>query len=398
MKILFATESYYPNIDGGAVAQHRLVLALTNHGHDVRVIAPNFLFRNTIEQDNGSTIYRPRGITLPFYMDGKYHFSPFPIFTVKKIIKTFKPDIVNVCSPYPIGVSTLISAKQYSIPVVGCIHMLPENMLSPFMNSKHYETMKQYSWSYLVYFYNLVDWATIPTKTGADIYRKNGLNTGITPISNGVDTTVFNLTNNGGYLRKKFKIPKENVVLYTGRMSSEKNLDVFIKAIPVVLEEINAHFVLCGSGGGYKQKMIQLTKTLHVEDHTTFIDFLDWKDYPNIYSLANVFVMPAEAELQSIVTLEALASGLPVVAVNKGAVPELASSANGLLFEPRNSKQLAGNLVTILSDIKLQNTMRKNSLELIENHSMDYVRSQYEKVYENVLARHTNKSACVSRG
>jgi len=99
----------------------------------------------------------------------------------------------------------------------------------------------------------------------------------------------------------------------------------------------------------------------------------------------DLFVMPAEAELQSIVTMEAIASGLPVVVVNKGAVPELASSSNGLLFEPRNSEQLATNIVKILSNKKLKKTMSEKSLELIKKHTMNTIGSQYEKVYENIL-------------
>lgn len=385
MKILFATESYYPNIDGGAIAQHRLVHELVKRGNEVVVIAPSFSFKNCVEQDKGSTVFRPRGLTLPFYMNNKYHFSPFPIFQINKIIKTFKPDVVNVCSPYPIGANTMMCAKKYGIPVVGSIHILPENMLSPFLNSRYYNMMNKYSWKYLVYFFNLVDWATAPTQTGADMYIDRGLKTKITPISNGVNTEIFNPNNNGEYLRKKFNIPKDNIVLYTGRMSSEKNLDVLVKAIPLVVKEIDAHFLFCGSGGGYKQKMKKLTVTLNVSDNTTFLDFLDWQDYINIYSLANLFVMPAEAELQSIVTMEAIASGLPAVVVNKGAVPELVSLDNGLLFDPRNSKQLASNIAKILSDRNLRNTMSKNSLELIKNHSMKHVGCQFEKVYKNVI-------------
>lgn len=385
MKILLATESYYPNIDGGAVAQHRLVRELVKHGHEVGVIAPGFSFKSSIEKDNGSTIFRTKGLTLPFYMNNRYHFSPFPIFEVKKIIKKFKPGIVNVCSPYPIGISAMICAKKYGIPVVGSIHILPENMLAPFTCFRFYEKMRKYAWSYLVYFYNLFNWATIPTQTGAEMYKTRGLKTNITPISNGVNTETFNPDNDGEYLRKKYGLPKENIVLYTGRINQEKNLDVLIKAIPDVLKEIDAHFLFCGSGGTYKQEMIDLTKTLKVSDKTTFIDFLDWKDYPNIYPIANVFVMPAEAELQSIVTMEAIASGLPVVVVDKGAVPELARSGNGFLFESKNSKQLVGHIVKILSDKKLQKTMRAKSLELAKKHSMGTICSQYEKVYENLI-------------
>ena len=384
MKILFTTESYYPIIDGGAIAQHRIVHELIKKGHDVRVIAPNFSFKNTIEDDIGSTIYRPRAFLLPFYMNNKYHFTPFPLRYVKKILDTFKPDVINVCSPYPISICAVIWAKKKHIPLVGSIHILPENVLAPFFTSALYPTMVKYTWSYLVYFYNLVDWATVPTRTGAIMYQEKGLVTPVTSISNGVDTEMFKPTNEGEYLRKRFNLPKKPLILYTGRINQEKNVDVLVKAIPLILNKVDAHFLFCGSGG-LKPEMMKLTQDLGVDAHTTFIDFLDWADYPNIFTLADVFVMPAESELQSIVTLEAIASGVPPVVVNKGAVPELASAENGLVFEPQNSNQLATNIITILSNKKLRNTMKKNSLKLSEQHSMNAVGTQYEQVYEKVL-------------
>lgn len=385
MKILLATESYHPNIDGGAIAQHRLVHELTQHGHQVAVVAPGPQYKNISEQDNGSIIYRPRSLTLPLYMDNSYHFSPMPISYINHIFNSFKPDIVDICSPYPIGISALVCSKKYHVPVVGSIHMLPENMLSPFMNNRYYPKMRRISWSYLVYFFNKVDQTTIPTQSGADMYIKRGLKVPITPISNGVDTDLFNPKNNGKYLRERFNLPDKPIILYTGRMSSEKNVDVIIKAIPQVVKNLDVHFLFCGSGGGYKERMKQLTESLNISENTAFVDFLDWSDYPNIYSVADLFVMPAEAELQSIVTMEAIASGLPAVVVNKGAVPELVNQDNGLLFEPQNSSHLAECITSILSDDNLRKSMSVNSLKLIQQHSMEYVAGQYETVYNRLL-------------
>jgi glycosyltransferase involved in cell wall biosynthesis len=198
---------------------------------------------------------------------------------------------------------------------------------------------------------------------------------------------MFTPNNKGEYLRERFNIPKKPVVLYTGRINQEKNVDVLVKAIPSVIKAIDAHFLLCGSGG-LKPEMMKLTQDLGVADHTTFIDFLDWADYPNIYTLADVFVMPAESELQSIVTLEAIATGVPPIVVNKGAVPELANFGNGLVFEPKDSNQLAQNIITILSDKKLRTTMKQKSLQLSAQHSMRYIGAQYEAVFTKVIDRY----------
>jgi len=392
MKILLATESFYPNIDGGAIAQYNLVHELSKLGHEICVITPGTSLKTKIEKDKDITIYRTRAVRLPLYMDSRYHFSPFPLFKVNKIIKNFKPDIIHVCSPYPISISALLWARKHDIPVVGSIHVLPQNMITPFYRLKNYDIFEDYSWRYLVYFFNLVDWVTIPTKTGAEMYIEKGLKTNITPISNGLKTEVFNPNNNGEYLRKKFNLPKENIVLCSGRMNEEKNIDVLIKAIPHVIKEIDAHFLFVGSGGDYIQMLENLACELNVADSTTFTDFLDWDDYPNIYSIAELFALPAEAELQSIVTMEAVASGLPVVVVNKGALPELASNENGLIFEPQDSKQMASHIVKILSDKKLKNEMSANSLKLIKKHSLSSVASQYEDVYKKTINFYHTKS------
>jgi glycosyltransferase involved in cell wall biosynthesis len=258
-------------------------------------------------------------------------------------------------------------------------------MLTPFFNLKIYKIIKKYTWKYLVYFFNLTDWTIIPTKTGADMFIKRGLKTNITPISNGLETEVFNPENDGEYLRKKFNLPNKNIVLFTGRINEEKNLDVLIKSIPYVLEKIDAHFLIVGSGGEYKNKLMNLAKKLHITDHITFTDFIDWKDYPNIYNIADVFAIPSESELQSIVTMEAIASGLPVVVVNKGALPELANMNNGFIFEPKNSKQMAEYIDKILSNEELKKIMGENSLKLIKKHSMESVTYQFEKTFEKVI-------------
>lgn len=391
MKILLATESYYPNIDGGAVAQHNLALELKKRGHDIAVIAPGYTYKNIVEKEDGTTIFRTRGLKLPLYMQGRYHFSIFPYFQVKKIIKKFKPDLVNICSPYPIGISAYICARRQKIPVIGSIHILPGNMITPFHKIRNQQRVENYSWRYLIYFFNLVDWATIPTKTGADMYKNRGLKTNITPISNGLKIDIFNPKNDGEYLRKKFGLPDKNIVLYTGRINEEKNLDVLINAIPHVLKKIDAHFLIVGSGGDYKQSLIKLSRELNIDENTTFTDFLDWDDYPNIYSIADVFAMPSEAELQSIVTMEAVASGLPIVVVNKGALPELVSMDNGLIFESKNSKKMAECIVKILTDNNLKKKMGANSLRLIKEHSMESIAVKFEDIYEKVLDKYSSR-------
>jgi glycosyltransferase involved in cell wall biosynthesis len=386
VRILFTTESYYPNIDGGAIAQRQLVKQLLKKGHDVRVVAPGDRFFNYCDSHDGYPIYRPRGLTLPGYMSNRYKFSFFPYFQVKKIIESFQPDVINACSPYPNSLSALRIARKKNIPFVGSIHVLPQNMLAPFLHKRIYEFLEPYAWKWLIWFFNNCSHTVVPTRTGADMFQEHGLQVNITPISNGIDSKRFNPSNDGTILREQFHIPNKPLVLYTGRINEEKSLDIFIKAIPLVLQSVDAHFLFVGSGGKYRQFLIALTKQLRIEKDTSFISFLPDNVFPDIYSLADLFVMPSEAELQSIVTLEALASGLPVVAANKGAVPELVTLDNGLLFNSGDSQHLAHQIIQLLEDDHLRSTMGNKSLEIVQHHTLDFVSSEYEKIYQLLLS------------
>ena len=103
-----------------------------------------------------------------------------------------------------------------------------------------------------------------------------------------------------------------------------------------------------------------------------------------------MFVLPGESELQSLVTLEAVASGLPVVVVDEGAAHELAGNDNGLVFKSKDSKKMADCIIKILSDDKLRKKMSKNSMDLVKNHSMKSVIKQYEKVYQKSINIYKN--------
>ena len=88
MRILLATESYYPNIDGGAVARRNLAMRMKKRGHEVGVVAPGFERKNYEEELDGIRVFRVSGRTLPIYSD--YKFCIFPLWEVKRIIREFE--------------------------------------------------------------------------------------------------------------------------------------------------------------------------------------------------------------------------------------------------------------------------------------------------------------------
>ena len=384
MRILLATESYYPNIDGGAVARRSLAMRLKKRGHEVAVIAPGFRPENYHEEIDGIKIYRTSGRVLPLYPD--YRFSVFPFFEVKKVLREFRPDIVDINSPYQIGLSTLIWTKKMNIPAVGTIHVQPENMLMSVHRTKFlFNIMENLSWFYIINFFNRCDYVTSPTQTAIDLMRAHGLKAKAQPVSSGIDLNVFNPENDGHRLKEKYSLPDKPTMLYTGRISGEKRLDVLISAMPKILNTMDAHLVICGDGRE-RENLEKMADKLKVSSNITFTGFISHEEFPNVYALADLFVIPSESELQSIVTLEALASGLPVVAADKHALPELVKNpGNGYLVPAGDSGAFSSNIVKILSDSDLQKSMGAASLEIVKEHSLKNTILKFENLYNNTI-------------
>lgn len=127
-------------------------------------------------------------------------------------------------------------------------------------------------------------------------------------------------------------------------------------------------------------------QTLNLTEHITFTGYLSDVEYPLIYSLADCFVNPGTAELQSIVALEAIASGLPLLAAKAMALPELVKNGvNGYLFDPNDIETLSCYMVKILGNRALSEQMGRESRKLSQEHDIKRTTEQYEKLYQSMV-------------
>jgi len=388
MKIAIATEAYWPLIDGGAVAEHHLALELARRGHEVHVITPSESWRSWTQYDGGTTIHRLASHPIPF-VKNKHRLAWRPKSAVHTILERVRPDVVHVHNPFPVGRASLAYCRKRKVPVVATNHWLPENITTfmakfRFLNDVRF--LVEMNWRWIVKFHNQFQFVTSPTQTAIDLMVQRGLVAPHRPNSNGVDRKMFCPENSATSLRERLRLPTKPTVLYAGRLSGEKQVDVLVRAIPRILESVDAHFIIGGSGrevGALKS----LARKLDISSHLTFPGFLPTEDYRALFRCADVFVMPSICELQSITTLEAMASGLPVVAAEKYALPELVKhGVNGYLFEPGHSQQLADYVCDILTCDDRRKAMGRASLSIVKAHSLEDAVSGYESIYAQLLA------------
>ena len=390
MKILIATDTYYPDVNGAAYFTYRLATILAKRGHNVFVMCSSRSFKNMVSNDNGVTVYGIRSIHIPVYQN----FRISPLFipgTVRRAVEEISPDIVHIQNHFIIGKRAVSTAKKLGIPVIGTNHFMPENLVHYLHLQKIPERwLRKFAWRQCIRTLEQLDFVTTPTKTAVALLKNAGFSKDVMPISCGIDLERFKPTNDGLYLKRIFAIPiNKPVLLYVGRLDKEKRIDIILRALPDILRVTNVHLVLAGIGKE-KQKLEKLTEKLGIQKAVTFTGFVPDKDLQNIYRIADLFVMAGVAELQSIVTLEAMASGLPVVAVNAMALPELVHDGeNGYLFSDGDSQMLAEKVIAILSNQPMRAQMSKRSIEIIKDHDINKTIEKYESIYNEIINRRT---------
>jgi len=228
---------------------------------------------------------------------------------------------------------------------------------------------------------------TTPTQTGAAVLKKIGLPQTIIPVSCGIDLARFNSNHPSEYLRQRFNIPNLPVLLSVGRLAPEKNIDLVIRAFAMLPAAVKIHLVIVGNGTE-KIKLEKLAAKLGVKNNITFTGFLPDEDMASVYALARAFVTAGEVELQSLVTMEAMATGLPIVAINALALPELVHhNENGFLFEPADAAGMAACIERLFTDPNLRARMSKESLKIISAHDIEKTMTVFEKLYQKITAK-----------
>lgn len=385
MKILIAADTFYPHVNGASYFAQRLAFYLQKRGHEVMVIAPSPTMRTKRYRWNGIPVLGIRSLSV-FIAD--FRFSP-PVFikkSIEKAITEFRPDVIHVQSHFFICHEVIAAGKRAGIPLVGTNHFMPENLV-------HYLPVPEYlkqkiserGWRDFRKIYEPLDVVTAPTQTAADLTKRSNLKKEIHAISNGIDLERFSVRNDGEGLREKYRLPKVPILLYVGRLDKEKNVDAVLRALARVPSSVSVHFAI-GGKGVEKERLEKLTQALHLEDRVTFLGFIPDEDLPGIYALADCFIIAGGAELQSIVTLEAMATGLPILALNAVALPELVHHGeNGFLFDIRDTAGMAGHIQTVFSDTEMRRRMGEKSLEIVREHDIHRVMEKFEALYRGVM-------------
>src|SRR3989344_4705037 len=387
MRILIVADTYYPHVNGASYFAQRLAEYLKARGHEIAVIARSESAKNTDKIIGGVRVFGMSSWPVFFYSGFRFSLPLIINGAIKKAFKEFKPEIVHLQSHFTISRAAFWIARERGLPIVATNHFMPENLL-PFLPLPRFilNFIKELAWKDFARIYKKVGVITSPTETAAHLIDiKLGLP--VKAISCGIDLRRFNLKNKGEQLREFYKIPNTPVLLYVGRLDREKNLDLVIRAFKIAGNSAKVHLIIAGKGSE-SDNLKKLTFDLGLKDKVSFTGFVPDADLASLYALSDCVISPGTAELQSISTMEGMATGKPFVAVNAMALPELVKDGeNGFLYEDGDLDGLSKKIVRIFSDGAMMKKMGEKSLEIIQKHDIDKVMGEYENLYQSEISK-----------
>jgi glycosyltransferase involved in cell wall biosynthesis len=382
MRIMIVTDQYPPLVGGVPTVTHGLAVDFADRGHQVWVVAPSYGTRDIRHLDHKVRVYRFSSFAWPTYEGLRIPFLPF--VPLRNLLKKADPDIIHIHSPVVLGNIAQILAGGLHKPVIATNHYLPINVSRSLtadpLISKHFSKI---TYSYLVHFCNRCEYVTAPTSTALNLLYEHGLRAPARVISNGIDLKKFTPGKRDESLLQRYNLPVGRpLALHVNRLHYEKRVDVLLDAAAKMSG--NGHIAIVGSGPAWAELRAQ-AEQLHLDDRVTFLGYVRDADLLGLRRLSDVFVIPSEADLQSLATMEAMACGLPVIAANAYALPELVHHGeNGFVFQPGNSAELAGYLDLLLADPSLRAPMGAKSLEIIAKHDRMQVLGQWETLYRRL--------------
>lgn len=378
LRILIGADTFVPDVNGAANFTSRLAAGLIGRGHEVQVEAPAFGPKHGrfVEEHDGAKFVVHRVYSWRWFPHDWLRFVlPWRSQAhAARILDLVKPDVVHIQSHIVIGRGLARQATLRGIPVIATNHFMPENLIQHTLLPKFLRKKAiSIAWKDAAKTYHLCEAITTPTRKGAEFLEAATDLTGVHAISCGINASEYTAS---------FEKKTENRILFVGRVTGEKHIDVLIKAVAKLDPELDAKLEIVG-GGDLMNQLKKLAHDVGIADRTTFTGYLDDDELKAAYTNATVFAIPSIAELQSIATMEAMSSGLPVVAANAMALPHLVHPGeNGYLFEPEDVDELAAMLTKVLTASHAELTrLKRNSMKLIAPHDIERTLTTFERLY-----------------
>jgi 1,2-diacylglycerol 3-alpha-glucosyltransferase len=381
MRILMMTNTYFPIVGGLEQSVYSFSEEFKSFGHEVLIVTP--AFKEMPAEEPG--VIRIASIRK---FSGTIFSVNFPASRLlTHLMEEFAPDIVHSHCPFFMGDFALRLSRQHAIPLVFTYHTMFEQYVHdwPVQN----EGVKRFMVKLAAGYANFVDRVIVPCESVQEILIKRGVKTPMEIVPTGINLKHFSKGDGKGF-RQQNQIPLDALVIgHAGRLAAEKNLDFLVNCMVEALKkDARAHALIVGLGPS--EKMIKDTfKQAGLEKRLHLTGVLHYQHLVDAYFAMDVFAFASLSETQGIVLIEAMAAGLPVVALDApGARDMVEDSQNGRLLKEMDQQSFVDAILWVLSRSpeELQ-TIKQAARTTAQKYAINVSAKRMLEIYENVRSR-----------
>ena len=364
MRLAYVTETFPPEINGVALTAERFVSGLRARGHVIDLVRPRQSQEAPLET---SSELRSPGIPIPMYRDLRIG---LPVVSrLSRRWQISRPELVHVATEGPLGWAAIRAARANGLPVTSDFRTNFDQY------SEHYGFgfLRGLVGGYLKHFHNATDRTFVPTPAVHDALTEQGYRH-VEVVGRGVDTEIFSPLHASAELRASWGAAESDpVLLYVGRLASEKNVPLAFRAFEAARARVpGVRFVVVGDGPLHQ-------KLARAHPDAIFAGPQRGARLAQYYASADAFLFPSLTETFGNVTLEALASGLLVIAFRSGAAAvHIDDCTSGVLIEPGDEQGFVAGTCAVAHQFRWLGMLRAGARRAALAASWDSVIDRFE--------------------
>jgi len=320
MRLALFTDTFVPQMNGVANTLQRLTVYLQRRGIEYLIFAPK-----CAPKDIYADPIRPIA-SIPLFLYPECRLALPNLLAIRAELDRFRPNLIHLATPFNLGLCGLRYAQSHHTPYVTSYHTHFDRYLEYY----RVKGMVPLYWSYIKWFHRSCDATFAPSIDTINTLQSHGIDR-LKLWSRGVDCQLFTPEKRHSNVRERYGINEPILLLYVGRIAPEKDihtLSAIMRTLPESAKK-RVHWLVVGDGPLLPELRGQ------VPSNVTFTGYKQGDELAQLYASADIFVFPSSTETFGNVVLEAMASGLPVIAANAGGVKEIVvPNHTGVLCEP----------------------------------------------------------------
>jgi 1,2-diacylglycerol 3-alpha-glucosyltransferase len=381
MHIAFFTNFYLPVVNGVVRSVATFRQELSRLGHNVFIFAQ----QDNDYEDDEPFIYRYPALSLPL---GATVPAAIPVSAfIDRLLPSLKLDVIHSHHPVLLGQTAVNKAVELDLPLVFTFHTqyqeythyfpLPQEIVQDFL--------KNLVHNWLVDYMRKCQHIVIPSESMRKILEQDyGLRARYTVVPTGINVDRYSKAEVEG-LRKQMGWQDDQVVISIGRLAAEKNWPTFLRAAAQAYHNHPALRVVLIGDGPERAALDDLVDELGIAERVTFTGQMPFEEIPAYLKVADLFAFASTSETQGLVTMEALAAGLPVVAVDaSGTRDVLEDGGQGFLVED-DPLAMAAAIEKVLGSRERQEHFRSAALERAKSFDIQHLAEKMFEVYQQAI-------------